>query len=184
MKHFSVMVAVVNLLAIAAAGCSSSDPSPVNKAKSLIAAEEKRIWRLAHITVPKYAKCECETGITDSGVRLSYTYTWTVKEKGKEVEQTTKVAFNFNAKGTLDGIPIGDVIEVGADTSKTEPFKASGVAVAVLRDYLSKKVSSLPDPLRVEIEREMSEKITPVRFLAMWLKFREYVAAPDEKDDK
>ena len=42
----------------------------------------------------------------------------------------------------------------------------------------------LPEPLRVEIEKESSEKITPVRFLALWLKSREYVAPPDEKDDK
>lgn len=125
-----------------------------------------------------------KASVTDAGVRLAYVYTWAVKEKGQEVEQTTRVAFNFNAKGTLEGVPVGDIVEVGRDTSKTEPFRGSGVAVAVLRDYLNKKIVGLPEPLRVEIERESSEKITPVRFLALWLKFREYVAPPDEKDEK
>ena len=179
------LAAVLSLSAPRPAPAADPDPDAVKKARVLVEAEQKRIWRLAHITVKKFTKLEPGDAVaTTTGFKVPYTVTWSVKEKGKEVEHTTKFAVHFNAKGTLAGVPVGDVIEVGADTSKSKPFEGADLVVAFLREYVKKNIALVPDPLRTEIEKEIKEKLTAVRFLALWLKFREHVAPPEDKDDK
>jgi len=180
------MAAAGIVLLTAAPPCAADpDPAAVSKAKAFIEVETKRIWRVAHVSVKKYTACACEGPVaTPAGFRLPYTFTWAVKEKGKEVVHTTKLAFNFNHKGTFEGLPIDDIFVIGDYTSRVRPGDGADLAVLPLRLYMKKNVAALPKSIRELVEREISAKVTAERALEVWLLFREHVGPPDDKDDK
>jgi hypothetical protein len=139
------------------------DPAAVKKARASVEAEEKRTWRVAHITVKKYSKCEYELlATTNTGFKLACTYTWAAKEKGKEVEHTTKLAVNFNPNGGFDGV--NDILEIMSDSSMA-PFAGADLAVLPLRLYMKKKIDNLPKSIRELIRKEIEKKITAERAL-------------------
>jgi hypothetical protein len=101
----ATMVGACLFSAVSIAPGANIDPAALKKAKALIEAEQKRIWRVAHITVKTYKKYECEgPTATDGGFKLTCTYSWTGKQKGKEVDYVTKLAFHFNPTGGFDGV--------------------------------------------------------------------------------
>lgn len=173
----------LSLMAVVPGRLAADDTAEVKKAKALIEAEAKRIWRLAHITVKKYKAFECD-GLTktDTGFKLGYTYTWAAKEKGKEVEHTTKLAFKFNPKGEFDGIKKGEGMEVVSDSSKIKAFEGADLVVLPLRVYMKKNIALLPKSIKAVVEEEIEDKIKASRFLELWLMFRGYVAAPKDDD--
>jgi hypothetical protein len=183
-----ILVIVVGIVAGQPGPAAGDDSAAVRKAKALIEVEGKRIWRFAHITVKKYTDVVCDGVVkTDTGFKLSYTFTWQAKVKGKEVGQTTKLAFYFNADGTLDALKKGKGrgIEVVSESSKIDPFDGADLAVVPLRVYMKKQIAILPKTIKAVIEEEIDDKVKASRFLELWLMFREYAAAPKEdKEDK